>query len=150
VRKLVVGSTAVAGSAGAALKALGSRRRAWSSIPEGRAKPDRWHVVTVNRPLQEVQGPLPEPLASLGDAVEVAVRPAPADKGTELAARPRPGADGDQAELVRRTRVALRDSKQLLETGEVLSPDRPSTTRTTLLNRPLQEATDHGKEEGRL
>jgi hypothetical protein len=73
---------------------------------------------------------LPAPLAELGDRIEVDVRPAPADKGTELYARLRDasgrgsaasrlsGSDA-QAEL----RSALRRAKQLIEVGEVLAVD---------------------------
>jgi hypothetical protein len=38
----------------------------------------------------------------------------------------------------------------MLETGETLRPDAPSTTERTLLNRPLEHVTRHGREEGRL
>src|SRR3954468_17033375 len=53
----------------------------------------RWHVVTVNRAAFDVapDGVLPAPLAELGDAIEVQIRPAPRDRGTELAARWRAG-----------------------------------------------------------
>ena len=123
--------------------------------------PDRWHSVTVNRPPEEVapEGRLPEPLATLGDAVEVRLRPAPGGRGTELAARLRDGALAGAAGAVARVagsdprqevRAALRQSKQLLETGEVLSPDEPSTTRRTLRSLPLELATRRARGEGRL
>jgi hypothetical protein len=38
----------------------------------------------------------------------------------------------------------------LLETGEILQPDRPPTTRPTPLNKPLREATANAREGGRL
>jgi len=47
-------------------------------------------------------------------------------------------------------RRALREAKCLLETGEILGPDQPPTTRRTLFNRPLELATRHGREEGLL
>jgi len=47
-------------------------------------------------------------------------------------------------------RAALRQSKQLLETGEVLRPDEPPTTRRTLWNLPLELATRRAGGEGRL
>jgi hypothetical protein len=126
-----------------------------------RDAPDRWHTVTVNRPLEEVQpdGQLPEPLAELGDAIEVQVRPAPGDRGTELAARLRQGAPTGMRGAAARAagtdprqdvRAALRQAKQLLETGEVLSPDQPPTTRRTLRNLPLELATRRAGGEGRL
>ena len=61
-----------------------------------------WLAVTVNRAPSDVlpDGSLPAPLAELADAVEVQVRPAPGDKGTELAARwRRPPAAGPTARL---------------------------------------------------
>jgi hypothetical protein len=122
---------------------------------------DRWHTVTVNRPPEEVapDGRLPEPIARLGDAVEVQVRPAPGDRGTELAARLREGAPaGLRGAAARITgndprqdlRMALRQAKQLVETGEVLSADKPPTTRRTLRNLPLELATRRAGGEGRL
>lgn len=49
----------------------------------------RWRCVTINKGAQEVMpnGRVPDPLAALGDRVEVQVREAPGGKGTELAAR---------------------------------------------------------------
>ncbi|MFI7575707.1 hypothetical protein [Micromonospora sp. NPDC049497] len=103
--------------------------------------------------------PLPEPLAGLGDAVEVQIRRAPADRGIELAVRLRDGAQSPVTAGARRLagrdphqaiRAALREAKQLLETGEVLHPDSPPTTRTTAVNKPLQMATRQGRREGRL
>ncbi|MDG4824567.1 hypothetical protein O7635_22185 [Asanoa sp. WMMD1127] len=116
----------------------------------------RWHVATVARPADQVMpdGRPPEPLADLGDSVEVQVRPAPGDKGTELAVRLR---DGDRPGPLARLRGedpdqhlrrALREAKALLEGGEVVLPSRPATTERTLLNRPLEWATTHGREEG--
>jgi hypothetical protein len=123
--------------------------------------PDRWHSVTVNRPPEEVApgGRLPEPLAALGDAVEVRLRPAPGGRGTELAARLRRDVPAGTAEAParvagsdprQRLRSALRQSRQLLETGEVLEPDAPPTTRRTLRSLPLELATRRAGGEGRL
>ena len=134
----------------------------------GARAPDRWHSVTVNRPLRRPQSPpeevapegrLPEPLAELGDAVEVRLRQAPGDRGTEVAARLRDGAPAGPGGVVARAagtdprqdlRSALRRAKQLLETGEVLSPDQPPTTRRTLRNLPLELAGRRAGGEGRL
>jgi hypothetical protein len=127
---------------------------------EGTSKQQRWHALTVNRPLAEVapDGRLPAPLAALTD-VDVQLREAPGGKGTELAVRLLGGEPtGAAAVAVRVTgrdprhavRRALRETRSLLETGEVLQPDAPSTTRRTLLSRPLQYATTHGREEGLL
>ena len=122
---------------------------------------DRWHTVTVNRPRHEVtpDGRLPQPLEALGDAIEVQIRPAPGDRGTEVAARLRGGVptgpggafarvSGDDPR--QQVRSALRQSKQLLETGEVLRADEPSTTRRSLRSLPLALATRRAGGEGRL
>ncbi|MFD7702898.1 hypothetical protein [Streptomyces caelestis] len=103
---------------------------------------DRWLTVTVNRPTSDVRrdGKLPDALQRLADEIDVRVRPAPGDRGTELAARYKepvpavstsvPGrlAGQDPRQELRR---ALRDAKSLLEAGEVLRPDTPPTTRPT-------------------
>jgi hypothetical protein len=47
-------------------------------------------------------------------------------------------------------RAALRQARQLLETGEILRPDTPPTTRRTLRNLPLELATRRARGEGRL
>jgi hypothetical protein len=79
--------------AGVSAGVLAVRRMTTRQVGDGTAgvAPDRWHTVTVNHPPEVVapDGQLPEPLAGLGDAVEVQVRPAPGGRGTELAARPR-------------------------------------------------------------
>ncbi|OLE21001.1 MAG: hypothetical protein AUG44_29010 [Actinobacteria bacterium 13_1_20CM_3_71_11] len=113
------------------------------------AKLPEWLVVTVHTSPAEIapQSRLPEPLQRLGETVEVQIRPAPGDRGTELRARPRIGGDPQRW---RELRLALRQSKQLIETGEILSPDEPPTTRKTALSRPLAYATRHAREEGRL
>ncbi|GEK23442.1 hypothetical protein [Cellulomonas xylanilytica] len=111
----------------------------------------RWRVVTVNRPLDDVVAGTPAPLADLGDAVEVRVHAAPGDKGSELWARWRDGADlpddQDPAQVLRR---ALRGSKQLLEVGWVLEPGRHTTTEDTVLNAPLRKAISTARGAGLL
>jgi uncharacterized membrane protein len=103
---------------------------------------NRWRAVTINQPEGEIapEGALPQPLAELGDAVEVRISPAADGKGTELAARLRePEPSGPGAGVKRLTgddprqdvRDALRRSKQLLETGEVLRVDPQPTGRRT-------------------
>jgi hypothetical protein len=138
-------------------------RMASRQVGDGAARVarDRWHTVTVNRPPEEVapEGRLPEPLAGLGHAVEVRLRPAPGGRGTELAARPGTGAPSGLGGAVARVagndprqavRAALRQAKQLAETGEVLEPDTPPTTRRTLRSLPLELATRRAGGEGRL
>ncbi|MEV1155859.1 hypothetical protein AB0J27_10680 [Micromonospora chokoriensis] len=118
-------------------------------------------MATVNRSANDVApgGQLPEPLAGLGDAVEVQVRPAAGGRGTEIAVRLRDGSRLPVAAAARRAtgrdpeqaiRAALRESKQLIETGEVLHPDYPPTTEPTPMNKPLRMATQQGRREGRL
>lgn len=90
-----------------------------------------WLAVTVLCDPSDIDtAALPAPLAELGRRIEVRVTPAPADKGSELAARLRDrpasgsavsrltGSD-PQADL----RSALRRAKQLIEVGEVLVVD---------------------------
>ena len=102
----------------------------------------RTHVVTVNLPPDQV-APGGEPPAALRElpGVTVDVRPAPGGKGTELAVT------GDDHAAIR---VALRDTKALLEVGEVVQPVAEGSAESTLLNAPLRAATAHAKEGGRL
>jgi len=105
----------------------------------------RRHVVTVNRPFAEMgAGPLPGPLAALGDGVEVERHPAPGGRGTELAARSRSAAvsAGD-------LRRALRESRAELEVGYVPRPGGP-TTEPTPLNKALRAVTARGRQGGLL
>ncbi|MGY4642509.1 hypothetical protein [Cellulomonas sp. URHB0016] len=111
----------------------------------------RWRVVTVNRRIDEVGGTTPQPLASLGDEVEVQACAAPGDKGVELRARWRDGArpttDDDPLRLLR---TALRESKQQLEVGWVLEPDHNVTTQETPWNAPLRASVKVARGEGLL
>jgi hypothetical protein len=145
-RAATVGAATAAGLA--VQRAWAARERLLGTIAGGGRPPEsEWLVRTVNRPPWEVmtEGRPPEALARLGDAVEVRIRPAPGDRGAELAVRPtRP-----DPESRRTARLALREAKQLLETGEVIAPSQPSTTRPTMLNRPLAYVTRHAREEGR-
>ena len=135
---LVVAASTAAGVA-TANRVLASRRQRESSA-------ERTHVLTVYRPMAEITAAgLPEPLARLGDTVAVDLRPAPGDRGTEIAVRPLTPDAG-----AREIRRALRESRSLLEVGYVLHPDAPPTTEPTPLNKPLRAATAHGREEGLL
>jgi hypothetical protein len=115
---------------------------------------DRWHAVTVNVPPAAIiiEGVLPAPLAALNESIEVRIVPAPGDKGSEIHARlldESADADGDEdprAEL----RRALRESRSLLEIGEVIEPNRNVTTEPTLSNRPVAAATQRGRGGGVL
>ena len=145
-------AVAAAGVTAAAGVAVAQVARSTGSGP----RPDRWHAVTVHRGPEELGSPgaWPQPIADLGDVVEVRVRPAPGDRGAELAVRAvpghRPGESSDAADLEGRIRVALRHSRMLLETGEILRSDEPSTTRPTLTSIPLQLAIRKAKSGGRL
>jgi hypothetical protein len=162
MRRITTGVVAVAGAAGGLAVGRALRARRGSSGPTGGPQPGgRWHVLTVNLPQEQVApgGRLPDPLSELGDAVEVRLRPAPGDRGTEIAVRLRAGEPSGVGATVSRlrgddprwaVRRALRESRSLLETGEVLRPSQPPTTERTLLSRPLEYATKHGREEGLL
>lgn len=119
--------------------------------------PARWRAVTVCLPTEQVpgEGGWPAPLAEWGDAVEIRTRPAPGDKGTEIHVRLRDpeaeapeGLDGETP--VQKLRSALRRSKQLLETGEVLRATEPGTSHPTAMNAPLRAATHEAGGEGVL
>ncbi|GAA3114164.1 hypothetical protein GCM10010466_01580 [Planomonospora alba] len=153
-------AVAVALGAGAGM----ARRLAAHRPPHAGRDPreeNRWLQVTINRSPEEVmpEGRLPGPLLRLGDTVEVRARKAPGDRGTELAARlleevPQ-GARGVAARLSgddprQEVRRALREAKSLLETGEVLRADEPSTNRPTVTGKIVDLAVRRAGGEGRL
>lgn len=155
-----VGTVAVAAASGVAIRRIATTRTTGWPTVSSRNQKSRWHVVTVFLPPEQVRrdGNLPEPLAELGDAVEVDLRTAPGGRGTELAARlSNGGPSGLSAAAARLTgddphqavRSALRQAKQMLETGEVLKAGAPPTTRTTIMNRPLRAMTRRAGGEGR-
>jgi hypothetical protein len=148
-----------------ALAAMGVVRWLTSRRPKDRPQDARglyrWLPVTINRRPEDVapDGLLPEPLAVLGDAIEVRIREAPGDKGTEIAARLRAPQEQASGGVVSRltgddprqeVRRALRDTKSLIETGEVLRPDEPPTTRPTPQGKLLDLVTHRASGEGRL
>jgi len=160
MRKVLLGTAVAATAATATAATVVGRRLARANGVDSLARsgPDRWHSVTVHREPEQL-GPLPAPLAELGETVEVRIRPAPGGRGSELAARlvePVPGgvaalvAKARDEDPVRQLRRALREARSLAEVGEVLLPDTPSTTKPTLTGAPLADATRHGREEGRL
>lgn len=138
--------------AGAAVGVTAARRNARA---DG-ADENRWLAVTVNRPADDIDlASLAEPLARLGDRIEVQVRAASGDKGTELMARLRePGATGVVARVAgtdprQEVRLALRQAKALLETGEVLEPE-PSSAHPGPGGRLVRLASRRAGGEGRL
>jgi hypothetical protein len=117
-----------------------------------------WEMVTINCAPQRLasRADLPEPIARLGDAVDIKISPAPGDRGTELGARlrePQTGITGMAARIIgddpRRTvRRALREAKSLIETGEVMRRDWPPTHRPTPTAKVMEFA--HRRGGGRL
>jgi hypothetical protein len=145
--QVVRGAAVVAAGAGlfAAARRAVTAVRDRSPVPgSDDGGPVRWHSVTVYKDRSTI-GDLPAPLAELGDHVEVRLETAPGGKGTEIHVRST-DSDGRAGEI----RAALRRGKSLLETGEVLEPDRPGTSTPTPLNAPLRAATARGTEGGRL
>ncbi|HEX5566030.1 MAG TPA: hypothetical protein VFY14_03655 [Streptomyces sp.] len=133
--KLAARTALVLAGAGACAVIL----RRIASPPADTRRTDRWLVVTVNRSPTDVlsDGGPPAPLDQFGDDLEITVRPAPGDRGTELAARLRQPARPAASLLSRLAgrdpnrllRLALREAKALLEAGEVLLPDAPPAAR---------------------
>jgi hypothetical protein len=105
------------------------------------------HVITVFRPPDELEaGRLPGSLREIASEAEVTLRAAPGGRGTEITVRI------PEASLVTdgEVRRALRETRSLLEAGDVLLPSGPATTHPTPLNKPLREATRRGREGGLL
>lgn len=155
--KKMIGGLMIAGAAMCGYAAYQHRFRYCADGSDAQ----RWLGVTISRSPQEVSsaGKVPEPLARLGDMVEVQVRAAAGDKGTELYARlrqtPSAGPTGAMARIKgedphQQVRQALRESKALLEVGEIIRPDAPSTTHPGLSGKLVQVATRVAQGEGRL
>jgi hypothetical protein len=151
---VIRGAVGVVGTAAAGVRILS---RVIGTGGAARAQ-HRWLGVTVLRRPDEVapDGQPPEPLRRLGDAIEVDIRLAPGDKGSELYARlrsmPQAGPvqrlSGDDPR--RQVRTALREAKSLLEAGEVMRPDAPRTTHPGPAGRLLQVVDRIAQGEGRL
>jgi hypothetical protein len=160
--RLVGGAAVVAGvAAGAARWVMSQRDQLTPQQGNGHQTQDRWHMVTINRPQEEVApgGQIPEPLSKLGDQCDFRVRPAPAGRGTELGARLRTAVPAGPQGLAARisgddprqeVRAALRATRCLIETGEVLRPDQPPTTKRTPTRLPLELMRRRAWGEGRL
>ncbi|MCM4082261.1 hypothetical protein [Paractinoplanes hotanensis] len=130
-----VTGTAVLAAGGAAVALVRHlQRRTAGGAGEATEPRSRWRAVTINRSPKEVMRDdrIPGPLAELGDLIEVEVRAAPGDKGSELRARLRsPEPTGLASATARlsgddprqQVRAALRRAKQLIEVGEVLRVD---------------------------
>ncbi|KTR07228.1 hypothetical protein [Curtobacterium luteum] len=117
--------------------------------------PQGWKAVTVLGDADDFRsgGRYPEPLERVAGSLEIRLEPAPGDKGFEVHARVREGADvpGDD-DPGKTLRTALRDAKQVFETGEVLqATPRPHGERpTTLLGGAVDAAEDDARGEGVL
>ncbi|MFJ8692979.1 hypothetical protein [Streptomyces roseolilacinus] len=123
-------------------------RRTWSRATAGDESADRWLTVTINRAPTDVMpdGTLPEPLDRMADRLEARVRPAPGDRGAELAVRLRETPSAAETSLPGRlagedprqeVRTALREAKAILEAGEVMLPDAPPTTKETPVGKAI-------------
>jgi hypothetical protein len=148
---LLAGVGAAGIAAGLVARALAKKDR--TSDGDG-AHPQGWKAVTVLGDAEDfTRGGFPEPLRRMSDELEVRLDPAPGDKGFEVHARLREwadaGADGDRDTVLR---AALRDAKQVFETGEVLrATPRPHGPRPrTLLGRAVDRAEDDARGEGVL
>ena len=154
---MLAAAGATVGAAGSVAKSLGSRYLGGDPTD---AKPrNRWLAVTINcSPDRLSRDNLPEPVAKLTDRAEVSIRPAPGGRGTELAMRrldpPPAGVSGLAARFSgddprQRLRSALRDAKSLIETGEVIQSDSP-TTHPTVAGKLMDFAISTSAGEGRL
>jgi hypothetical protein len=152
---VLTAGTALAGAITGVVIAVGRRTAGMLSERTragGHEDPARWRVVTIYRPIEELQDRLPVPLAELGDAYEVEVRQGPDSKGTEVSARLAPShlvGLKDPGPALRRLRSALRQSKQLAEFGWIHEANTTSTTETTPVNVPLRMALRQADGEGR-
>lgn len=116
----------------------------------------RWHPITVNRDPANITLRSEElkPLMDLGEAIEIKIAPAPGGKGTEIAARlsdsDTPDKMSKKMKMLSKLRGALRKTQWLVETGEILSPDKPSSIRRSLTSLPLGFAIRRARTGGRL
>ncbi|CAL9590782.1 hypothetical protein [Streptomyces sp. enrichment culture] len=156
--KRVTSALAVAAAVGTG--AVAARRTRSRAAAESESA-DRWLTVTINRAPTDVMpgGTLPDPLDTMADRLEARVRPAPGDRGTELAVRLKDGPSRAQASLPGRlagqdprqeVRTALREAKAVLEAGEVMLPDAPPTTRNTPAGKVLDIVARRSGGEGVL
>lgn len=142
---LAAAATVTSGLAG---RAVAARRRA-TGRRVGAGSSRLPLAVTVRRPQDEVDRHVAVDALRAGTDLEVLLRPAPGDRGTEVRLRPREGLTWDDLDAGR-AREALRDAKSLMECGDVVEPTSPGNARTTPLNAVLADTTDHAREEGRL
>ncbi len=151
--------TAVALAAGAGAGAVIAARAAGAGLRtvQRHEDPHRWRSVTVGVPQGEIAADSLAPIVGLGEVVELRYQPAPADRGTEIHVRLRPGAEPSAVTLDKgdldaagAIRSALRRTKQLVEIGWVPSADEDTGSRPTLLNLPLRAAIARSSRDGVL
>ncbi|MCJ1705557.1 hypothetical protein [Rathayibacter sp. VKM Ac-2926] len=118
------------------------------------AHPQGWKAVTVLGDAEDFAvGGYPEPLERLAESLDIRIDPAPGDKGFEVHARVRDGVDlSEDRDPGKALREALRDAKQVFETGEILrATPRPHGERPrTLLGGVVDKAKDEAKGGGVL
>ncbi|MBO9039084.1 hypothetical protein N8D74_12590 [Curtobacterium flaccumfaciens] len=118
------------------------------------AHPEGWKAVTVLGDASDfARDGYPEPLQRLAGSLEIRIDPAPGVEGFEVHARVRKGVDVDvDGDPNAALRAALRDAKQVFETGEILrATPRPHGKRPrTLLGAAVDTAEDDAKGEGVL
>jgi hypothetical protein len=95
VARLTKTAFAIAGASTAAVLAGRAVYRRGSPRPSGGAHREGWKSVTILAPRDQiyVAGRYPQPVQSLVAWLELRLEDAPGDRGTELHARQRPGAD---------------------------------------------------------
>jgi hypothetical protein len=147
-----VGAVAVA--VGLVTRSLVLKRKDADSDGDGR-HPEGWKAVTILGNVEAFsQNGYPEPLQRIAEVLEIRLDSAPGDKGFEVHARLRDGADattviGDD-DPDRALRAALRDAKQLFETGEILHATprphghRPSTPSGAVVDNAEKNAKGEG------
>ncbi len=148
--KAAVAVGAVGVAAGLVARSMVRERR--DSAGDGR-HPQGWKAVTILGDADAfAEGGYPPPLERLRDALEVRIAPAPGDRGFEVHARLRDGAELSDDHPDQALRTALRDAKQLFETGEVLRvKPRPHGHRSvSLFGALVDKAEDDAKGEGVL
>jgi hypothetical protein len=162
--KRVIGATLLASAGVAGASAVGTSVVKWLASRNGgvigdRTPHNRWLMVTVNCPPDRFPAAdnLPEPVQKLTGMAEVMIRPAPGDRGTELAMRPRQQPSAAATGLISRIagddprqhiRAALREAKSLIEAGEVIRPDEPMA-HPTPTGKVLDLAARRARGEGR-
>lgn len=118
------------------------------------AHPEGWKAVTVLGDADAFSSDgYPEPLRRVAGSLEIRVQPAPGDKGFEVHARVREGTDlAGEKDPGKALRTALRDAKQVFETGEILraTPRAHGERPPTLLGGAVDKAEEDAKGEGVL